>query len=111
MATRKKEKVAIKPEEKALQDYELVLIVKPEATEESLDATVNNVSQFITGKEGVIAEVQKWGKKKLAYPVAHGLEGNYILAKFKMKARRCKELEANLKITEDILRHLLIKVS
>ena len=108
MAARKKE--AVKAEEKQLQDYELVFIVNPEVTDESLENTINGISQFITGKEGVVGDVQRWGKRKLAYPLAHFLEGNYVLAKFKLSARRCKELEGNLKISEEILRHLLIKV-
>jgi small subunit ribosomal protein S6 len=53
--------------------------------------------------------VEKWGKKKLAYPIKHFLEGNYVLTRFKVSPAQCKELEANLKITEEVLRHLLIK--
>ena len=108
MTARKKE--AIKVKDKRLQDYELVFIVSPEVAEESLENTIGGISQFITGRDGVISDVERWGKRKLAYPVAHFLEGNYVLARFKINPVRCKELEANLKISEDILRHLLIKV-
>ena len=75
----------------------------------SLKNAVNSVSQFITGKEGVVANMERWGKRKLAFPLDHFLEGTYVLAKFKMNPARCKELEANLKISEDILRHMLVK--
>jgi small subunit ribosomal protein S6 len=108
MATRKKE--AIKVEDKGLQDYELVFIVSPEVADESLENTISGISQFITGKDGVIDDVERWGKRRLAYPVEHFLEGNYVLARFKLNPARCKELEANLKISEEILRHLLIKL-
>jgi small subunit ribosomal protein S6 len=47
----------------------------------------------------------------LAYPIKHFLEGNYVLTRFKISPARCKELETNLKISEEIIRHLLIKVS
>ena len=107
MAIRKKEVLTV--EDNRSQDYELVFIVSPEVAEDSLENVIGSVSQFITSKDGVISDVEKWGKKKLAYPVEHFLEGNYILARFKMNPARCKELEANLKISEDILRHLLIK--
>lgn len=79
-------------------------------SEEALETMTNGITQFITGKEGVIDAVDKWGKKKLAYSIKHFLEGNYILTKFKMNPARCKELEANLRISEDVIRHLLIKV-
>ena len=108
MTARKKE--ATKVEDKRLQDYELVFIVSPEVADESLDNTINGISQFITGRDGVISDVEQWGKRKLAYPVEHFLEGSYVLARFKMNPARCKELEANLKISEDIIRHLLIKL-
>jgi len=108
MAARKKE--ATRVEDKRLQDYELVFIVSPEVADESLDNTINGVSQFITGRDGVIDDVERWGKRKLAYPIEHFLEGNYVLARFKINPAQCKELEASLKISEEVLRHMLIKL-
>lgn len=97
-------------EEKLLNDYELVFIVHPEVADDALDPLINNVTQFITGKGGSITEVARWGRKKLAYPIKHVLEGNYVLAKFKLDPSANKELENNLKISEKIMRYLLIKV-
>ncbi|MGD0779865.1 MAG: 30S ribosomal protein S6 [Dehalococcoidales bacterium] len=107
MAKKKTEK---KAEDKKSQEYELVYILNPEMSDEALETRVNSITQFITGKEGVVDGVDKWGKKKLAYPMKHFLEGDYVLTKFKMNPARCKELEANLRISEDVIRHLLIKV-
>ena len=107
----RKKQVVKQVEDKRLEDYELVFIVSPEVTDESLDSRIDGISQFIAGKDGVISEVERWGKKKLAYPIKHFLEGNYVLTRFKISPARCKELEANLKISEEILRHLLIKLS
>jgi len=109
MAARKKE--ALKVEDTRLEDYELVFIVSPEVTDESLENTLDSVSQFISGKDGVISDMERWGKRKLAYPMKRFLEGNYVLTRFKINPARCKELEANLEISEEILRHLLIKLS
>jgi small subunit ribosomal protein S6 len=105
-----KKKIERKTEDKKSQEYELVYILNPEMSDEVLESKVNSITQFITGKDGVIDGVDKWGKKKLAYPIKHFLEGNYILTKFKLSPARCKELEANLRISEDVIRHLLIKV-
>ncbi len=102
---------ALKVEDKQLRDYELVFIVSPEVEDEALEATVDSVSQYITGKDGVISGVERWGKRKLAYPIRHFLEGSYILTRFKMKPVWSKELESNLQISEEVLRHLLIKLS
>ena len=100
----------LKVEDKQLRDYELVFIISPEVEDEALEAAVNNVSKFITGKEGVISGIEKWGKRRLAYPIKHFVEGNYVLTRFKMRPMWSKELEANLQISEEILRHLLIRL-
>ncbi len=100
-----------KVEDKQLRDYELVLIISPEVVEEKFDATIDNVSQFITQKGGTIADVERWGKKKLAYPIEHFMEGSYVLTRFSLKPALSKELEANLQISEEVLRHLLVKLN
>ena len=106
MARKKTEK---KPEDTKSQEYELVYILNPEISDEVLETRVNGITQFISDKEGVVDNVDKWGKKKLAYPIKHFFEGYYVLTKFKMSPARCKELEANLRISEDVIRHLLIR--
>lgn len=94
-----------------LQDYELVLIISPEVGDEALEATIDNVvSKFITGKGGTISNVERWGKRKLAYPIKHFTEGSYVLTHFKLNPALGKEFEANLGISEEVLRHLLIKL-
>ena len=103
-------KEALKEEDKQLRGYELVFIISPEVVDEALDTAIDNISRFITGKGGIISEVERWGKRKLAYPLKHFLEGSYVLTRFKLKPMWSKELEANLQISEEILRHLLIKL-
>ena len=105
-----RKKAVEKTEDTRLSDYELVCIINPDITEEVLESKLNSISEYITGHDGVISNVDNWGKKKLAYPLKRYLEGNYVLTRFKISPTRCKELEANLKISEEILRHLLLKV-
>ncbi len=91
-------------------DYELTLILNPEINEDKYKATIDKVSQLITGKGGAIAAVEPWGKKRMAFPIKRFKEGNYVLLKCKMEPKTITELESNLKLTEEVLRHLLIKV-
>lgn len=93
-----------------LPDYELVLVISPEVIEEAFEATIDNVSKFITGRGGVITNIERWGKRRLAYPIGHFVDGSYVLVKFKLKTNSGKELESYLKISEGILRHMLIRV-
>ena len=93
-----------------VSNYELIVILKPDLTEEKLEASVENVKKFIAVKGGVVSDLQKWGKRRLAYPIKHTAEGHYILIKFHAKPGSNRELETSLRISEDVLRHLLIKV-
>jgi len=79
--------------------------------EPKYDTIIENISRFITEKGGVVSEVERWGKKKLAYPIKSFVEGSYVLSRFKLKPTLSKDLEANLRISEDIVRHLLVKLS
>jgi small subunit ribosomal protein S6 len=103
-------KAETKTAEQLQYDYELVFIVHPEVADDALDPVINNITQYITGKGGTVVEVTRWGRKRLAYPIKHLLEGNYVLVKFKLAPSANKELETNLKISEKIMRYLLIKI-
>jgi len=105
----RKKQVQKAAEDRRLQDYELIYIINPDVAEDALEARVSGISQSITSRDGVIASVDRWGKRKLAYPLKHYLEGTYVLTKFKISPARLKEIESNLKISEEVLRHLLVK--
>ena len=93
-----------------MRDYELIVIVSPEVPEEELPSHLDKISEFITNKGGSVTEVERWGKRKLAYPISHFKEGNYVLTRFKLEPGTTAELEANLRISERILRHLLVRL-
>ncbi|TET17881.1 MAG: 30S ribosomal protein S6 [Dehalococcoidia bacterium] len=111
MVSERASKQASKVEDVQLRDYELVVITSPEVEDEKLETTIDNISQFITEKGGIISSVERWGKRRLAYPIKHFMEGSYVLTLFKLKPTLSKELEARLQISEEVLRHLLIKMS
>jgi small subunit ribosomal protein S6 len=111
MVSKRTPKKVLKVEDKQLRDYELVVIISPEVVDEALDTTIDNVTKLITERGGIISNAERWGKRKLAYPIEHFVEGNYVLTQFKLKPVLSKELEANLRTSEEILRHLLIKLS
>ena len=111
--TRKKttEKAPPAEEDKKQRDFEMVLVINPEADGEKFDSILDNINQLITGLGGEVSDVEQWGKRKLAYPIKDLAEGNYVLIHFKMEPSRNRELEAKLKISEDVARHLLVRLS
>jgi len=90
-------------------DYELVTIINPEVDEEGVAKISDEVGKFITERDGVVEEVKQWGKRKLAYPIKKFMEGNYVLTRFKLEPKLIKEVEAEIKASEEVLRHLVVK--
>lgn len=93
-----------------LRNYELVFVVRPDVTDDNLGNLVDKVGQLVTSRGGTISGIERWGKRKLAYPIKHYTEGIYILGRFKLKAAASKEIETNLQITEEIIRYLIVKM-
>jgi small subunit ribosomal protein S6 len=89
------------------RNYELMLVINPNWTDEKLTATTAAVSQFIASLGGSVSEVKPLGKRKLAYPIQHFGEGHYLLLQFRLKSASSPELENRLNITEEIIRYLL----
>jgi small subunit ribosomal protein S6 len=92
-----------------MSSYELVLIISPEVVDEEMPDFIIKLSELVNKVGGSVDEVNQWGRRKLAYPIKRSMEGNYVLTKVKMKPALTKELEANLRLSGKILRHLLIK--
>jgi len=97
-------------EELGLRDYELTVVITPETSEEKLEALIESISRYVTSRGGTVSDVQRWGKRKLAYPIKHFIEGYYVLLQFNMKPSDGRQLENNLRISEEVLRHLLISI-
>ncbi len=93
-----------------MPSYELVLIISPEVVDEEMPDFITKLSELVNKVGGSVDEVNQWGRRKLAYPIKRSMEGNYVLTKVKMKPALTKELEANLRLSGKILRHLLIKL-
>ena len=92
-----------------MRDYELVVIVSPEVAEENLPSTLQKLEQFVNAKGGSITSVEQWGRRQLAYPINKFTEGTYVLNQLKLDPSVAKQLEADLFLADEFIRHLLIK--
>ena len=93
-----------------VRNYEHVIIFRPELTKEQVDAGVGHVTKTVNERGGNITSIEPWGKRKLAYPIKHQAEGIYNLIKFTAGSQVTKKLNADLRISEDVLRHLIVNV-
>jgi small subunit ribosomal protein S6 len=86
-----------------------MVVMHPDIPEEDMTAAVDRITSAVTSRGGEIEEVNTWGRRRLAYPIKRQVEGNYIVTNIKLDPTRCRELESGLMISEDVLRHLLIR--
>jgi len=92
-----------------LRDYEVLYIVRADLDDEKVQDAVKRVNRLIERAGGTIEATNLWGKRKLAYEVKHQKEGAYVLQDFQLNPDKVPELEASLKITEEVLRHLIVR--
>jgi small subunit ribosomal protein S6 len=92
-----------------LRDYEVLYIVRADLDDDKVQDAVKRVNTLIERSGGSVERTNLWGKRKLAYEVKHQKEGAYVLQDFQFEPSRIPELEAALKITEEVLRHLVVR--
>lgn len=93
-----------------MNDYEIAFIVKPNIDEEGIATIVGKISQSISRMEGEVVNTNIWGRRRLAYPIKNYVEGTYILFEANMPPSAVSEVERDIKLSEDIIRHLLFKI-
>jgi small subunit ribosomal protein S6 len=92
-----------------VRDYEVLYIVRADLDDEKVQDAVKRVNTLIQRSGGTPERTNLWGKRKLAYEVKHQKEGAYVLQDFQLDPGRVPELEAGLKISEEVLRHLIVR--
>ena len=93
-----------------MRDYELMLVISPDVENDDVTGTVDRVQQFIIERGGQVADTDTWGRRRLAYPINRFTEGNYVVTHFRIDPGRIRDLEGSLQLSEDVIRHLVVKV-
>jgi len=92
-----------------LRRYELMLVFSPEAPDERIGAIIDRTTRQIAADGGQIVKVAPWGRRRLAYQIDRHREGSYHIIVFEAPTTSIVELERSLLITEEVLRHLVIR--
>lgn len=93
-----------------MRDYELAFIIRPTIDDEGVTSVVEKVSTMVKTIDGEVTSVNVWGRRALAYPIDNHREGIYVLLQANMPPAALIELERNLKLSEDIIRYMLVKI-
>ncbi|MBM4438549.1 MAG: 30S ribosomal protein S6 [Actinobacteria bacterium] len=92
-----------------MRDYEIIVIFGvervPELTSTHIDAVTDRISQH----NGEVNSVHSWGRRKFAYAIKRQREGHYVLVEFSMDPADVGALENSLRISEDIMRFLVVR--
>ena len=91
-----------------MNNYEVMFIIKSTLEEAQKEAVIETVKGIIEHDGGEVAKVDVWGMKKLAYPIMKKEEGYYVVIEFKAEATLPYELDRKLKISDNVIRHIII---
>ena len=91
-----------------MRNYECMFILKPDMEEEAIQLALDRYTAIVTDGEGEMVSVDKWGKRRLAYEIKDLFEGYYVLMNFKSEPPVVKELDRVMKISDDMLRFMII---
>src|SRR5437773_7171460 len=90
--------------------YENIFIARQDATAAQVEALTDAFTAIITEQGGQVTKQEYWGLRSLAYRIKKNRKGHYVLLNINAPAKAMQELERQLKINEDVLRSLTVKV-
>ena len=90
--------------------YEELFIVKPDASDEDVDAFVETLRTQLTSAGATVDKIDKWGKRRLAYRVDKYREGTYVLFQFTSEPTGVREFERRLRVSDIVLKFLTVRI-
>ena len=92
-----------------MNKYELLLILSASNEDGDKDALIEKVSKLLEAKGATVTSVDKWGNKKLAYPINFKTDGYYVLMNLEAPANAPQEVQKQLNITQDVYRAMFVR--
>jgi small subunit ribosomal protein S6 len=90
-----------------MRNYELAFVVDPEVEDSSLPEIEEKVKGWVEASGGAISNVDRWGKRRLAYPIQKKNEGYYFILQLVLPPQAGVEIEREMRLNEQILRYLI----
>lgn len=94
-----------------MRKYEVTYIIQPTLGEDAVPALVEKFSQQVANNGGQVVNVNTWGRRRLAYEIAGQQEGYYVTMRFDAPDTVAAELRRQLRLSDDILRALVVRVN
>jgi len=90
-----------------MREYELMYIVAPTVGDDQFTGATERVDAMVTNLGGEVQDKQPWGKRRLAYPIEKHEDGYYLLSRIRLDPGRIQELEDQLRISDEVIRHMI----
>lgn len=91
-----------------MREYETVVLIKPDVSDEPLNKLAARIKSIVDGEGGKFLQMNSWGKKKLAYEIANYPKAVFLHASYLGQGGTPKELERNLRISDDVIRYMTV---
>ena len=92
------------------RQYELVYIVRPEASDQEVADLHTQIEQIVQRFNGTFDKTENWGRRKLAYEIGHHREGIYVVETISGSGELMKEIDRRLRVIDQVIRHLVVRV-
>ena len=92
-----------------MNKYELAVVVNAKIEDDARAAVIEKVQSYITRFGGQVSDVDEWGKRRLAYEIQKMKEGYYYFIHFEAETTALAEIEARLRIMDNVIRYLCVK--
>ncbi len=93
-----------------MNEYEITYILRPALEDGDVEERANAIAGIVRTQGGEVGAVERLGKKRLAYEIGDAREGSYVAMQFRASPAAAKELERQLRLHEDVLRELLVRL-
>jgi small subunit ribosomal protein S6 len=87
-----------------------MFILAPDLEEEAVATATERVRSYVTSRGGEVQSLEPWGRRRLAYPIQRYHEGAYHIAKFSLGPEHADELDHSLKLNEQVIRHMIVRL-
>jgi small subunit ribosomal protein S6 len=92
-----------------MNKYEIMYIINPALIDDARTEAMAKVEGILTAGGAINVKAEKWGERKLAYPIEKKQSGYYILTTFEIDGTKLADIEKKLNITESVMRYIIVK--
>jgi len=94
----------------ATNNYETVFIAQPEIAQEAVEDFLGKIKTVITSNQGAVTNEDRWGRRRLSYPIQGFREGFYVVLNYSAEAPAIAGLEHLFRVTDTVIRHMTVKI-